>query len=131
LLRECLAALRPAAPPLDPWPALNAWISGLIGRFHTPDAANVTRLIDQSLSLANVHLAWTWPSCTSAQAVRRLDDALNYRHQIAHGVHPRPGITNTYATSLSRFVRRLAACTDRAVRHHLVTVLGIANPWPP
>jgi hypothetical protein len=131
LMRECLEALQPPAPPLDPWPALNAWIRGLVGRFHNPDSTNVTHLIDQSLGLQNVHLAWTWRNCTSTQAVRRLDDALNYRHQIAHGVNPRPGISNTYANSLPRFFRRLAGCTDRAVRHHLVTALGVANPWPP
>jgi hypothetical protein len=131
LLRECLAALRPPAPPLGSWTALNAWIRGLLGRFHTPDSANVTHPVYQSIDLQNVHLAWTWRNCTSALAVRRLDDVLNYRHQIAHGVNPRPGISNAYSSSLPMFFRRLAACTDRAVRHHLVTGLGVANPWPP
>ena len=32
---------------------------------------------------------------------------------------------------LPGFIRRLAKCTDNAVRNHLVTSLGLANPWPP
>jgi hypothetical protein len=33
LLRDCLLALRPAAPPLGSWPALNAHVLGLLARF--------------------------------------------------------------------------------------------------
>jgi hypothetical protein len=131
LMRECLQVLRPPAPPLDPWPALNAHVRGLLGRFNTPSAANVAALINNCLGLADVHLSWGWPRCTSAQAVTRLDDALTRRHAIAHGVNPRPTIHNTYSSSLPLFVRRLAACTDTAVRNHLIATLGVAHPWPP
>jgi len=131
LMRECLAALRPPAPPLHPWPALNAYVLGLLGRFNTPNSANVTNLINHCLGLANISLHWVWPMCTSIQAAQRLDDALAYRHEIAHGVNPRPVIHNTYSSSLPIFFRRLASCTDTAVRGHLVAVLGVTNPWPP
>jgi hypothetical protein len=131
LMRECLSVLRPPAPPLHPWPALNAYVLGLLGRFNTPNSSNVTTLINNCLGLANISLQWVWTMCTSAQATQRLDDALTYRHEIAHGVNPRPVIHNTYSNSLPLFFRRLAACTDTAVRTHLVTTLGVASPWPP
>lgn len=130
LMRECLQVLRPPAPPLDPWPAVNAYVLGLLGRFNTPNAANVATLVNNCIGLADVHLAWGWRGCDSAQAVGRLNDALTHRHEIAHGVNPRPTIHNAYSSSLPMFFRRLAACTDTAVRNHLVTTLGIANPWP-
>ncbi len=53
------------------------------------------------------------------------------RHEIAHGVNPRPVIHNAYSNWLPRFMRRLARCTDDAVLNHLTTTLGLANPWPP
>ena len=89
LLRDCLRALRPAAPPLDPWPALNAYVLGLLARFHTPNAANVANLIHNSIGLPDVRTAWAWQNCTALQAEQRLDEALSYRHEIAHGVNPR------------------------------------------
>jgi hypothetical protein len=131
LMRESLRAVRPAAPPLGAWPALNASVLGLLGRFNAPNQGNVEQLIQNCLGLPDIHLSWTWPSCKSARAVQRLAVAMTYRHQIAHGVNPRPTIQNEYSRRLPEFFRRLAHCTDGAVRSHLVSVLGVANPWPP
>ena len=117
LMRESLQALHPAGPPL--------------GNFHTPNAQNVANLMNRCLGLANVRISWGWRNCTSAQAEALLDAALDLRHEIAHGVNPRPIIHNTYSNWLPGFMRRLARCTDDAVRNHLTTALGLANPWPP
>lgn len=131
LMRESILALRPAVPPLDPWPALNAYVTGLIARFNTPSPPNVDQFIRNCIGLASVSTSWTWRNCTSPQAVQRLADAMTYRHQIAHGVNPRPIVQNHYSSRLPEFFRRLARCTDDAVRNHLVGVHGIAVPWPP
>lgn len=130
LLRESLQALRPAAPPLGNWPALSAFILGELGRFNTPNSQNVANLINHCLGLPDVRVAWGWRNCTSAQARALLDGALALRHEIAHGVNPRPVIHYTYSNWLPGFMRPLARCTDDAVRNHLVAALGLANPWP-
>lgn len=130
LMRESVQALRPAAPPLGAWPALNAYVTGLLGNFNTPNQVNVERLIRNCLGLADVHLFWHWQNCTSAQAVQRLTVAMNYRHEIAHGVNPRPIIHNDYSRPLPNYFRRLAHCTDNAVRQHLTHVHGLVDPWP-
>jgi hypothetical protein len=131
LMIESVEALRPHAPPLDPWPALHAYVGGLVARFNTPNPENVRRLIHNCIGLPNITNHWAWQNCTSIQAVQRLTDAMTYRHQIAHGVNPRPLIHNQYSSRLPEFFRRLAFCTDEAVRNHLVGVHGIAVPWPP
>jgi hypothetical protein len=131
LIRESLNLLRPAAPPLGMWPALNASVRAQLGRFNTPNTENVRMLISDGLGLQDVHTAWAWQNCTSAQAVQRLADAMTLRHQIAHGVNPRPFVATFYSSQLADFFRRLARCTDRAVRQHFENTLGIANPWPP
>ncbi len=131
LMRESLRALRPATPPLAAWPALNTSVLGLLGRFNTPNQANVEQLVQNCLGLPDIHLSWTWPNCTPAQAMQRLGVAMTYRHQIAHGVNPRPTIQNDYSRRLPEFFRRLALCTDNSVRAHLVNVLGVVAPWPP
>jgi HEPN superfamily RiboL-PSP-like protein len=131
LVREALSALRPPAPPLGLWPALNAIVRGQLGRFNTPNTENIRLLISDALGLPDVQNAWAWQNCTSAQAVQRLADAMTLRHQIAHGVNPRPVVTTLYSSQLPDLFRRLGRCTDRAVRDHFTDVLGIANPWPP
>ncbi len=131
LMRESLAALRPPPPDMGHWPALNAFILGEIGRFHTPNAANVANMIHRCLGLADVRLSWGWKNCTAARAETLLDEALVHRHEIAHGVNPRPVIHNAYSSWLPGFIRRLASCTDQTVRQHLVAVNGLCNPWPP
>jgi len=130
LMRLCLEALRPPTPPLGAWPALSAFVLGLLSRFHTPNTANVSNLVNQALGLPNLHLSWTWPRCTSVQAVARLEHALNSRHQIAHGINPRPNVLNGYSSALPSFVRKLARCTDNAVRHHLIHTHHLTDPWP-
>jgi hypothetical protein len=131
LMRESLAVLQPV-PPAAPgtWPALSAYITGAAARFNTPNAANVARLIRECVGLPDVTSSWIWKNTPAVQAVRRLDDALDYRHQIAHGVNPRPTIHHHYSSRLPQFFRRLARCTDDAVRTHLVHTHGVAIPWP-
>jgi hypothetical protein len=131
LMRESLQVLRPAVPPVGNWPALSAFIHGELGRFNTPNAQNVVNLIHRCLGLPDVRTSWGWRNCTSAQAESLLDGAFALRHEIAHGVNPRPVIHNAYSSWLPGFIRRLARCTDEAVRHHLVTIHGLAHPWPP
>jgi hypothetical protein len=58
LLRDFLQALRPSSPPLGAWLALNAYVLGLLGRFHTPNASNVANLIHNSLGLPDVRVSW-------------------------------------------------------------------------
>jgi hypothetical protein len=130
LVRESIASLRPPVPPLGLWPALNASVRSQLGQFNTPNTEQVRSLISDALGLPDIQRSWTWHGCTSAQAVQRLAQAMEYRHQIAHGAHPRPVILSNYSRPLSVFFRRLAQCTDHAVRAHLVDVLGIAHPWP-
>jgi hypothetical protein len=131
LMKECMQVMRPPVGPIGVWPVLNASVNTLLGRFNTPNAENVARLIHESLGLANVRAAWFWQNCTVLQAEERLNEALKYRHQIAHGVNPRPNILNFYSSQLPAFFRRLSRCTDDAVRNYLVNDLAIANPWPP
>jgi hypothetical protein len=130
LMRETLQVLRPPGPVMGAWPALGAFVLGQLASFHTPSQANVERLIRNCLGLANVHFSWAWQNCTPAQAAQRLADVLTLRHEIAHGTNPRPPVPNWYSQGLPDFFRRLARRTDAAVRQHLVTVLGVANPWP-
>lgn len=130
LVREALNVLRPTTTPLGVWPVHNASIRGLLGRFNNPNPDNIRTLLSDALGLPEIHLAWTWQNCTSSQAVQRLAEVMSLRHQIAHGVNPRPFVGSFYASKLPAYFDHLGRCTDRAVRNHLATVLGIADPWP-
>ncbi len=130
LIRESVVAMRPAAPPLGAWSVHNAWILGQLGRFNNPNMENVRTLISDAIGLQDVQQSWVWQNCTSAQAIQRLTHAMRLRHQIAHGVNPRPAVNNDYSSQLPGFFRRLGRATDRAVRNHLVNAIGLVHPWP-
>ena len=90
LVRESLQILHPPTPPHGVWEALNAFVENQLARFNTPSRENVRVLLQQSIGLPDIHLAWTWRNCTSPQAVDRLAEVMRRRHEIAHGVNPRP-----------------------------------------
>lgn len=86
LTRESARVLRPAGPPLGMWEVLDAHVAALLGRFNTPNPENVRRLLRDGLGLPDVRAFWNWQNTTAEQAGRRLKEAMDYRHQIAHGV---------------------------------------------
>jgi hypothetical protein len=131
LVRESVIAMRPAAAPLGTWSAHHASILGQLGRFNNPNMENVRMLLSDAIGLPDVHQSWVGRNCTSAQTIQRLAAAMRLRHQIAHGVNPRPVVRNEYSSKLPNFFRRLGQATDQAVRNHLVNVIGLVNPWPP
>jgi hypothetical protein len=129
LVREMIAALRPAAGPVGVWSPLSASAQGQLGRFNNPNVENVRSLMADTVGLANITAFWSWRNCTVPQAKERLRAAIRFRHQTAHGVKPRPTIHNQYSSRLPSFFRRLGQRTDAGAREHLVS-LGVPNPWP-
>lgn len=128
---EAVDAIHPAAgAPLGMWPVVSASAKNLVGRFHTPNVDNVKKLINDALGLADITSFWSWRGCPVARARKQLSDALKLRHQIAHGVHPRPVIPSRVAISLLGFFRRLGSRTDSGIRDHLMHTFGIVSPWP-
>ena len=130
LVREAMALLRPVAPPLGTWPSLNASVRGMLGRFNTPNTDQIRQLFSDSIGLIEIQQAWTWPSVTAAEAREQLREVMEYRHQIAHGVNPRPAVDIQFVRNLPQLFLRLARCTDDRVRRHLATDLGVSDPWP-
>ncbi|MBN9118284.1 MAG: hypothetical protein J0I06_03840 [Planctomycetes bacterium] len=131
LVRESLAAVRPPGISDPIWNLLQAPTLRALQRFNTPNTDQVRQSLAESIGAPDISASWTWRSCTATRARERLREAMDYRHQVAHGVNPRPIIHNSYSSELPNFFRRLGRCTDNAVRTHLVNTLGIANPWPP
>ena len=129
LIKEAIEALRPAGPALGAWPALKGSALGAIGRFNNPNTQNTVQLFSTCLGLADVTNNWGWQNCNRQTAREHLNEALRNRHEIAHGVNPRPIIHNGYASWLPSLFKNLGRCTDTAVLQHLVGPLGI-NPAP-
>lgn len=129
LAKEALESFRPTMGAVSQWQSLNAACRSQIGRFNTPNSQNVRLLIADAIGLQNVTDSWHWQNCTVVDARRRLDEVLDFRHKIAHGVNPRPIIHNQWVGKLPTFFRILGRCTDKAVRHYLRTKLGVKKPW--
>lgn len=130
LVKESVASFKPSVPANTLWQSINADARAQIGRFNTPGTENVRRLIEDTIGLQDVTLSWHWQHTTVQQAKDRLTTALTHRHEVAHGVNPRPTIHNQYASGLPSFFQNLGLKTDRAVREYLVATLHVPSPWP-
>jgi hypothetical protein len=128
VVKEAVEALKPTVPQLGAWPTLKAQVQSKVARFNNPNTEQVRGLFEE-IGLLDVTSAWHWNSVDVVRARQRLAEALKSRHEIAHGVNPRPTIHNKDANKLPGFFRRLGECTDRAVKQHLVQELGIVAPW--
>ncbi|AGA89075.1 hypothetical protein Thimo_0203 [Thioflavicoccus mobilis 8321] len=128
--KECLVLLKPSAPPLGTWPALNASARSQIGRFNNPNVDNTQNLVRDCLGLDNITLAWRWPHNPPEKAKERLKEAIKLRHEIAHGVTPRPIIHNQqYAGRLPDFFRKLGEATDKALTEYLAKEMSVSTGW--
>jgi hypothetical protein len=130
LVKEVLEAIRPEGLQAGNWPALKTAGLSQIGRFNNPDPDHVKALLADTIGLQDVTARWSWKAVNAERARARLREVLKHRHAIAHGVNPRPTIHNWYAEQLPGFFRQLGRCTDQAVREHVVSSLGAAEPWP-
>jgi hypothetical protein len=129
LLIESVELLRPGAPPLNAWATLNASARSDVHRFNTPNAENTKKLFAENLGITDVTAAWCWQNCDCQKARALLNEALTNRHQVVHGVNPRPTVHNVYSQWLPGFCRNLGRSTDAAVKSHLGGSLGIMAPW--
>ncbi len=128
VVSEVVDAIRPAAPPLDPWPALKAHVDSSRGRFNTPNPDNVKKHV-ATIGVANITTAWAWQANSAAQVRQRLEDLVMLRHKIAHGVHPRPTVHHKYAVAAPALVRKVAQCTDAAIKLDVQNRLGVTLAW--
>lgn len=131
IVRESISVLRPPGHAVTLWQSLIANASTQIGRFNNPNVENTRRLIADCIGLQDVAASWSWRNNDPQRARQRLEEAINFRHQVAHGVNPRPTIHNNYSKRLPGFFRQLGRCTDRAIRDHLENNLGVPATWPP
>lgn len=116
VVRESLQALHDPMPHSGLAQALDELLRADLDRFNTPTAGNVRLLLRQTVGVRDIRRSWYWPGMTIVQTSSELGQALAFRHQIAHGAHPRPTILDPYASRLPEFFRRLARRTDAAVR---------------
>jgi len=130
IMKECLESLKPPSPPLGLWPAHNASVRSLVGRFNNPDTQHTVGLVRDCIGMPDVTTYWHWTRTSPERAKERLEEAIKLRHQIAHGVTPRPIIHNQqYAGRLPGFFRRLGEKTDKGISDYLRTAYGITTGW--
>lgn len=130
VVKECLGMLRPDTPPLGVWPAHNASVRSLVGRFNNPNVQKTRELLSQCIGLNDITNYWVWTGSSAQRARERLDEAIMIRHEVAHGVIPRPIIHNQqYASRLPNFFRNLGKKTDAGITSYLASDFGINTGW--
>lgn len=129
IVRLVVAYARPAHPPRASWHSWETFTANALKRFNTPDVGNTRKLIRDCLGIHDLTRDWYWRNCPVHRSRARLEEAIQIRHHVAHGVNPRPIVHNTYARQLPGFFRNLAHCTDETVRLRVVSGFGLPSPW--
>jgi hypothetical protein len=130
VVKECLELLKPSSAPLGLWPSLNSSARSQIGRFNNPNVQHTKDLIRDCIGLEDITQYWTWPHTSAERACERLEEAIQLRQQVAHGITPRPIIHNQqYASRLPEFFRRLGRTTDTGITIYMNTYLGLTAGW--
>jgi hypothetical protein len=68
--------------------------------FHTPNVENTVKLFSVCLAYPDITVNSSWRNCSRQKARQLLNDVLNERHRITHGVNPRLTIHNHYSGCL-------------------------------
>jgi len=130
VVKEVVEKLRPAAgTSVGTWPSWKASIYSQIGRFNNPNTQHTKELIRDATGLSDITSCWIWQHTMPADAARRLDEAIRFRHEVAHGTAPRPTIHNVYAAQLPELFRKLGLKTDLAISNHLQISYSINTGW--
>lgn len=129
VVKECLMLLKPPAPPLGVWPSLNATVRSQVGRFNNPNVQHTKDLLRDCIGIEDISRFWSWQATPPQRARDRLEEAILFRHQIAHGMTPRPIIHNGYSARLPGFFRKLGQSTDATITSYLNTEFGVHTGW--
>ena len=98
-------------------------------KLHSPDAAKIEALFENTLGLRSLSKTWHWAGSSRENVIRRLNTLIEVRGEIAHRGEASDSVTKAYVESSGDLVRRLAAITSNRVRDHISVITG-ANPWP-
>lgn len=102
------------------------WVNPL----NTPKSSQVEDLFETVLGLRALCRGWRWRGMSAANAVKKLDNYVSLRGQIAHRLKGSRSVHKATSRDYLAHVSRLVDMTDHATRSHLVGTVG-KSPWPP
>jgi len=104
-------------------------IDRLVGKLNTPRAVQVDEIFEALLGLHSLSSSWKWKGMANDRVLRKLDNLVDLRGEIAHRVSASEPVYKTVVTDHIDFVKRLAAKTHNQVTGY-VTKTTHKTPWP-
>ena len=96
--------------------------------FHSPKAQNIDLLFRDLLGVATISNSWSWPGMSAARSVKKLDQLIALRGEIAHKVKTSEPVRKSVAAGYVEFVFRLSAELSNSVGQYLTEQVS-AEPW--
>jgi len=100
------------------------------GKLNTPRPKQVNDLIEKMIGLKGISNEWIWHGMSNKQAVKKLDELVTIRGEIAHRVKAAKYVRKDYVEQSAQFIQRLAAITSNRVAAHLKQQTG-KEAWLP
>jgi hypothetical protein len=99
-----------------------------IGKLNTPRPKQVDALFAALVGVPSLSAAWSWPGMSREGAVKKLDNLVTLRGEIAHRVETTKVVKRAGVEAHRDFLYRLAVKSSNSVRSHLKTRTGKV-PW--
>ncbi len=96
--------------------------------FTTPNAENINRLFDQTISLKDVTATWYWRGRSRDSSTAELRKFIKQRGEIVHRVSAARRVLLADAEKRRDFIGRLGKKTDQSVARYLQGITG-QPPW--
>jgi hypothetical protein len=106
----------------------NEILERFIGRLNTPRPRQVDELFEQLLGLKGLSANWKWKKMANPTCIKKLDDLITLRGEIAHRVSASRSVTKKDVTASVNLVNRLAAISSNVVRQFVLRRTG-SEPW--
>lgn len=101
-----------------------------VGTFNTPRPETVNDLFEKLIGLKNISSEWKWRGCSNAKVLKRFDDLITLRGDIAHRVMTEGSVRKRTAHSYRQLVGLAATTASNQVRNYLIQTTG-SDPYTP
>lgn len=113
----------------DGWKnVLKMYCNSTVKCLNTPNHRNIDRLFETLIGLKNLSVTWKWHGVANQRALKRLDQLILTRGDIAHRLNHEAYIKKQDVLDVLKLVLNISVVSTNTVRTYLMKNVG-SEPW--
>jgi hypothetical protein len=103
-------------------------IKKYVRSLNTPRAGIVDELFESLLGIKKISHNWHWSGMSKDKSIRKVEQLITTRGEIAHSVRASKAITKTAVQDYESFLNRIAVISHNRCTEYLYKLCG-TRPW--